>query len=75
VAFDRETGESVEPEYEPSLGLIEDTARRVSGPIWARGRIPIVSADGEGYEVRNQVALCRCGRSDNKPFCNGSHAA
>jgi CDGSH-type Zn-finger protein len=75
VAFDRETGESVEPEYEPSLGLIEDTTRRVSGPIWVRGGIPVVSADGTGYEVRNQVALCRCGRSDNRPFCNGSHAA
>jgi CDGSH-type Zn-finger protein len=75
VAFDRETGESVEPEYEPSLGLIEDTARRVSGPIWVRGAIPVVSANGTSYEVRNQIALCRCGRSDNKPFCNGSHAA
>lgn len=75
VAFDRETGEPVEPEYEPSLGLIEDTVRRVSGPIWVRGGIPVVSADGSGYEVRNQVALCRCGRSVNKPFCDGSHAA
>ncbi len=75
VAFDRETGESVEPEYEPSLGLIEDTARRVNGPIWVRGGITVVSADGNGYEVRNQVALCRCGRSDNKPFCDGAHAA
>lgn len=75
VAFDRETGESVEPKYEPSLGLIEDTARRVGGPIWVRGGIPVISADGGGYEVRNQVALCRCGRSVNKPFCDGSHAA
>jgi len=75
VAWDREAETSIEPEYEPSLGLIEDTARQVIGPIWARGRIPVVSADGIAYEVRNQVALCRCGRSDNKPFCNGSHAA
>ncbi len=75
VAFDRATGESVEPEYEPSLGLIEDTARRVSGPIWVRGGIPVVSAYGSAYEVRNQVALCRCGLSVNKPFCDGSHAA
>jgi Uncharacterized conserved protein len=74
VAWDRETGEPVEPEFEPSLGLIEDTVRRVSGPIWVRGGIPVVSADGTAYEVRNQVALCRCGQSDNKPFCNGSHA-
>jgi len=75
VAWDRETGKSIEPEFEPSLGLIEDTARRVGGPIWVRGGIPVISADGSGYEVRNQVALCRCGRSVNKPFCDGSHAA
>ena len=75
VAWDRETGKSIEPEFEPSLGLIEDTAREVEGPIWVRGGIPIVSAGGEAYEVRNQVALCRCGLSLNKPFCDGSHAA
>jgi len=33
----------------------------------------VVSADGKTYEIRNQMTLCRCGRSDNKPFCNGSH--
>jgi len=75
IAYDRETGESVEPEYQQSLGLIEDTARGVSGPIWVRGSIPVISADGGGYEIRNQVALCRCGRSSNKPYCDGSHAA
>jgi CDGSH-type Zn-finger protein len=74
VAWDRETGKPLEPELEPSLGLIEDTARHVSGPIWVRGGVPVVSADGQPYEIRNRVALCRCGRSANKPFCNGSHA-
>lgn len=32
-------------------------------------------ADGRAYEVRNRMTLCRCGRSENKPFCNGAHAA
>jgi CDGSH-type Zn-finger protein len=73
VAWDRETGKPVEPAFEPSLGLIEDTAKEVSGPIWVRGGIPVVSADGKAYEVRNQTALCRCGRSANKPLCDGSH--
>jgi CDGSH-type Zn-finger protein len=75
VASDRETGEPYEPEFEPSLGLIEDTARGVGGPIWVRGGIPVVSADGTSYEVRNRIALCRCGQSVNKPFCDGSHVA
>jgi CDGSH-type Zn-finger protein len=45
----------------------------VSGPLWVRGRIPIESAEGITYEVRNRVALCRCGKSTNKPFCDGTH--
>jgi CDGSH-type Zn-finger protein len=75
VVWDRKTGKPIEPEFEPSLGLIEDTDKKVSGPIWVRGGIPVISADGKTYEIRNRMALCRCGRSDNKPFCNGSHAA
>jgi CDGSH-type Zn-finger protein len=73
VARERATGSPIEPAFEPSIGLIEDTARERHGPIWVRGGVPVVSADGEPYEVRNRVALCRCGRSGNKPFCDGSH--
>ena len=75
VAWDRKTGKPIEPEFEPSLGLIEDTAKKVSGPIWVQGGIPVVSGGGEAYEIRNRVTLCRCGRSTNKPFCDGAHAA
>jgi CDGSH-type Zn-finger protein len=62
-----------EPDYEPSIVLLEDPQLGVSGPIFVRGGIPIVSADGTPYEVRNRVTLCRCGASSNKPFCDGSH--
>jgi CDGSH-type Zn-finger protein len=75
VAIHRATGHAIEPHLEPSIGLIEDTAKSVSGPLWVRGGIPVVSSDGHAYEVRNRVTLCRCGRSKNKPFCDGSHAA
>jgi CDGSH-type Zn-finger protein len=76
VAIDRKTDTDVEPSHEPpSIGLIVDTAKRILGPIWVRGGIPVTSADGETYEIRNRVTLCRCGRSNNKPFCDGSHAA
>ncbi|HTQ51959.1 MAG TPA: CDGSH iron-sulfur domain-containing protein [Candidatus Acidoferrales bacterium] len=74
VAWDKKTGQPIEPKFEPSLGLIEDTEKKVSGPIWVRGGIPVVSADGKTYEIRNRLTLCRCGKSDNKPFCNGAHA-
>jgi CDGSH-type Zn-finger protein len=56
-----------EPKFEPSIAVIRD------GPLWVRGGIPVESADGTTYEVRNRVALCRCGRSSNKPFCDGTH--
>lgn len=68
-------GKAIEPELQPSIGLVEDTAKSVSGPIWVRGGVPVVGADGREYEVRNRVTLCRCGASSNKPFCDGSHAA
>jgi CDGSH-type Zn-finger protein len=74
VIWDKATGKAIEPEFEPSLGLIEDTEKKVGGPIWVRGGIPVVSAAGKTYEIRNRLTLCRCGRSDNKPFCNGAHA-
>jgi CDGSH-type Zn-finger protein len=75
VVWDKKTGKPIEPKFEPSLGLIEDTEKKVSGPIWVRGGIPVVSADGKTYEIRNRLTLCRCGSSANKPFCDGSHAA
>lgn len=70
---DADTGEPHEPDLEPSIGIVEDPQLGVSGPVWVRGRMPIVSADGTLYEVRNRVTLCRCGASCNKPFCDGSH--
>lgn len=75
VARERATGEALEPHFEPSLGLVQDTAKEMSGPLWVRGGIPVIGADGVTYEVRNRVALCRCGASSNKPFCDGSHAS
>jgi len=72
VVWDDE-GNTIEPEYEPSIGLVEDPYLGVSGPLWARGGIPIESADGTTYEIRNRVTLYCCGKSDNKPFCDSSH--
>jgi len=75
VAWDRATGKPIEHALPVSIGLIEDPAEGASGPLWLRGGIPVASADGFTYEVRNRVTLCRCGASKNKPFCDGSHAA
>jgi CDGSH-type Zn-finger protein len=57
----------VEPAFERHLALCRN------GPILVRGGVRVESEDGEPYEVRNRMALCRCGRSANKPFCDGTH--
>ena len=75
IGWDKKTGKAYEPDFEPSIGLIEDPAIKVSGPIWVKGGIRIESANGQSYEIRNRVTLCRCGLSSNKPFCDGSHAS
>jgi CDGSH-type Zn-finger protein len=72
VAWDV-NGTAIEPDLEPSIGLVQDIQAGRMGPMWVRGGIPIESADGTLYETRNRVTLCRCGKSANKPFCDGSH--
>jgi CDGSH-type Zn-finger protein len=66
-------GKLLEPRFEPSIGLEIDPVKQVLGPIWVRGGIPVEAADGTLYEIRNRVTLCRCGKSTNKPFCDGKH--
>jgi len=75
VAWNKATGQPVEPVLSPSIGVVQDPSKGVSGPLWVRGGIAVESADGEVYEVRNRQTLCRCGSSRNKPFCDGSHIA
>lgn len=72
VAWTKENN-AIEPDLVPSIGLVKDPQVGVSGPIWVRGCIPIESADGTFWETRNRVTLCRCGKSGNTPFCDGSH--
>ena len=74
VVREREGGATIEPELPQSIGIVEDPGMECSGPLWVRGGIAILAGDGSTYEVRNRVTLCRCGRSANKPFCDGAHS-
>jgi CDGSH-type Zn-finger protein len=73
IVKDNKTDAVIEPTFAPSICLIEDPAVGVSGPIWVRGGILVQSATGKTYQTRNRVTLCRCGKSQNKPFCDSSH--
>ena len=48
---------------------------RLNGPYRVRGPITLVDADGNEFELPGTefVALCRCGHSKSKPFCDGTH--
>ena len=44
------------------------------GPLLVRGPFTLRDQDGNEIEVgRKTVALCRCGKSRNRPFCDGTH--
>ncbi len=43
------------------------------GPLSVKGNVTITSASGRTAWQGTKVALCRCGASDNKPFCDGAH--
>ncbi|MEI8105606.1 MAG: CDGSH iron-sulfur domain-containing protein [Actinomycetes bacterium] len=45
------------------------------GPYLIRGAVKLIDAWGEEYDLggRDVIALCRCGNSSSKPFCDGSH--
>jgi CDGSH-type Zn-finger protein len=73
VVYEKDSGKVIEPELEISIAVVEEPDKGVSGPLWVRAGIPIESAEGEVYEIRNRVTLCRCGKSFNKPFCDGTH--
>ena len=60
-------GESIEPDLPVEIAVTPD------GALWVSGNIAVERADGLDFEVRNRVTLCRCGRSKNKPLCDGAH--
>ena len=67
--------------YTPkSDAVAEETAPEVNavhvannGPLYITGDLDIESADNTMPGVKFRAALCRCGLSKNKPFCDGAH--
>lgn len=47
---------------------------RLNGPYLIKGPVRLVDAEGKEFTLQGDtVALCRCGHSANKPFCDGTH--
>jgi CDGSH-type Zn-finger protein/uncharacterized Fe-S cluster protein YjdI len=67
--FERADGIPAEETEANTIALQPD------GPLYIRGEIEVVAADGTILLTDTRVALCRCGASRNKPLCDGSHAS
>ena len=65
-------GEEIEPDLPVAIAVTEEE-REIAGCLWVTGGVPITRADGQPFETRNRVTLCRCGQSGNKPLCDGTH--
>ncbi|MBE9489148.1 MAG: CDGSH iron-sulfur domain-containing protein [Bacteroidetes bacterium] len=44
-----------------------------NGPLIVHGTLEIISSSGEKKIRENKTAFCRCGVSQNKPYCDGAH--
>lgn len=67
LRFERLDGAAQEPL--PDVPVVE---AQPDGPLYVRGPIRIVNEDGSERGLP-RAALCRCGESNNKPFCDGMH--
>lgn len=71
--MDREAGTASETRSERG-GAGSTITPCKDGPLLVRGDFRLVDQDGVEIDARRRtVALCRCGRSGLKPFCDGSH--
>jgi len=65
--------EIVEREVAAAAGRVEVTATE-GGPFLLTGDVCVLGPDGKVLREGAKVALCRCTKSANAPFCDGSHA-
>jgi uncharacterized Fe-S cluster protein YjdI len=52
---------------------VSEVEPRLNGPLFLRGNFRVVHASGDVVRRATRMALCRCGQSGNKPYCDLSH--
>ena len=60
-------GEEIVPTPVTEISIIEN------GPAIIKGKFRVTKGAGEILSTADQIALCRCGASKNRPFCDGTH--
>ena len=71
----RHGDKEIEPDLPQQIAVMVEITDEgpIRGPLWVTGNIPILRSDGQPFEVRNRVTLCNCGKSSDKPLCDGTH--
>lgn len=66
-------GRNHEIDCVPCIEVAQDEEEGVSCGLFVKGGVELEAADGFVYEKQMRYALCRCGRSRNKPYCDAMH--
>ena len=67
LSYTRHDGEEEQPDPENTAVVANN------GPLYLRGNLSIDGSQSDMKGVRYRAALCRCGLSKNKPFCDNAH--
>ncbi|MDP9237248.1 MAG: (4Fe-4S)-binding protein [Chloroflexota bacterium] len=68
LTYERLDGEDAEPQ-----GDAVTVTAFPNGPLFVRGSVTVTNGHGEIVRQGTRMALCRCGESANKPFCDATH--
>ncbi|MBL4686903.1 MAG: CDGSH iron-sulfur domain-containing protein [Nannocystaceae bacterium] len=70
LSYDRKDGGPLETAADENTVVVASR-----GPLYIRGELDVAGASDNMESVKFRAALCRCGQSKNKPFCDNSHEA
>ena len=67
--------DDIEPDLPKQIAVTSEMSDDgvIAGPLWVTGNVPVERSDGQPFETRNRVTLCRCGKSNFMPLCDGTH--
>ncbi len=66
--YERHDGGAAEP-----VPVVNAVLPEPDGPLYLKGDVEVVAEDGRTVARDTRIALCRCGATKNRPFCDGSH--
>lgn len=70
------TGTAAAPDASCGDNIMADVTIDVikNGPYIVKGEVQLKDSEGNTYPAEKRMALCRCGASTEKPFCDGTHS-